>query len=79
MALATPPISATPTGSVAELCLRSRDASRELATIDSATKDRALEAIAVALEARAARSSRPTPAISRRDARPAWRTRSWTA
>src|SRR6478752_5872110 len=40
---------ATPVG---ELCLRARDAARALAATDTATKDRALHAIADALEAR---------------------------
>src|SRR3954471_24900083 len=44
---------ATTATSVAELCLRARDAARVLAAIDTATKDRALHAIAGALEARA--------------------------
>jgi glutamate-5-semialdehyde dehydrogenase len=38
--------------SVAELCLAARDAARALAQVDSQTKDRALEALAAALEAR---------------------------
>jgi glutamate-5-semialdehyde dehydrogenase len=45
---------ATTATSVAELCLRARDAARVLAATDTATKDRALEAIAAALEARTA-------------------------
>jgi glutamate-5-semialdehyde dehydrogenase len=40
------------TQTVADLCLAARDAARELARTDSATKDRALHAIADALEAR---------------------------
>jgi glutamate-5-semialdehyde dehydrogenase len=40
---------ATTTTSVTDICLRARDAARVLATIDSATKDRALHAIADAL------------------------------
>src|SRR4051794_7270037 len=44
---------ATTATSVAELCLRARDAARVLAATDTATKDRALHAIADALEARA--------------------------
>src|SRR3954449_597127 len=44
---------ATTATSVAELCLRARDAARLLAATDTATKDRALHAIADALEARA--------------------------
>src|SRR6266513_1786528 len=44
---------ATTAASVAELCLRARDAARVLAATDTATKDRALHAIADALEARA--------------------------
>jgi glutamate-5-semialdehyde dehydrogenase len=43
---------ATTATSVAELCLRARDAARVLAATDTATKDRALHAIADALEAR---------------------------
>jgi glutamate-5-semialdehyde dehydrogenase len=42
------------THAVADLCLAARDAARELAATDSATKDRALHAIAGALEARTA-------------------------
>jgi glutamate-5-semialdehyde dehydrogenase len=42
------------TQTVADLCLAARDAARELARTDSATKDRALHAIADALEARTA-------------------------
>src|SRR5919199_4763834 len=38
--------------SVAELCLAARDAARVLAQVDAQTKDRALEALAAALEAR---------------------------
>src|SRR6478752_5183377 len=45
---------ATTATSVAELCLRARDAARVLAATDTATKDRALHAIADALEARMA-------------------------
>jgi glutamate-5-semialdehyde dehydrogenase len=45
---------ATTATSVAELCLRARDAARVLAATDTATKDRALAAIAAALEARTA-------------------------
>src|SRR6478672_6316491 len=45
---------ATTATSVAELCLRARDAARVLAATDTATKDRALHAIADALEARTA-------------------------
>src|SRR6188508_665428 len=45
---------ATTAASVAELCLRARDAARVLAATDTATKDRALHAIADALEARTA-------------------------
>src|SRR5919199_513785 len=40
--------------SVAELCLAARDAARVLAGVDAAAKDRALEALADALEARTA-------------------------
>src|SRR4051794_11964475 len=43
---------ATTAASVADLCLRARDAARVLAATDTATKDRALHAIADALEAR---------------------------
>src|ERR1044071_3831520 len=43
---------ATTTTPVAELCLRARDAARVLAATDTATKDRALHAIADALAAR---------------------------
>ncbi len=43
---------ATTATSVADLCLRARDAARVLAATDTATKDRALHAIAAALEAR---------------------------
>jgi glutamate-5-semialdehyde dehydrogenase len=43
---------ATTAASVSELCLRARDAARLLAGTDTATKDRALHAIADALEAR---------------------------
>src|SRR3954462_7342569 len=43
---------ATTATSVAELCLRARDAARVLAATDTAAKDRALHAIADALEAR---------------------------
>jgi glutamate-5-semialdehyde dehydrogenase len=43
---------ATTASSVAELCLRARDAARVLAATDTATKNRALLAIADALEAR---------------------------
>src|SRR6476469_28607 len=43
---------ATTATPVAELCLRARDAARVLAAIDTATKDRALHALADALEAR---------------------------
>jgi glutamate-5-semialdehyde dehydrogenase len=43
---------ATRTRSVADLCLAARDAARVLAQADAAAKDRALEAIAAALEAR---------------------------
>src|SRR3954469_6633644 len=43
---------ATTATSVAELCLRARDAARALAATDTAAKDRALHAIADALEAR---------------------------
>src|SRR4051795_2475438 len=44
---------ATTATPVAELCLSARDAARVLAATDTATKDRALHAIADALEARA--------------------------
>jgi glutamate-5-semialdehyde dehydrogenase len=43
---------ATTTTSVSDLCLRAREAARLLAATDTATKDRALHAIADALEAR---------------------------
>jgi glutamate-5-semialdehyde dehydrogenase len=43
---------ATTATSVADLCLRARDAARILSATDTATKDRALHAIAAALEAR---------------------------
>jgi glutamate-5-semialdehyde dehydrogenase len=43
---------ATTASSVADLCLRARDAARVLAATDTATKDRALHAIADALEGR---------------------------
>jgi glutamate-5-semialdehyde dehydrogenase len=43
---------ATTATSVSDLCLRARDAARVLAAIDTATKDRALHAIAGALESR---------------------------
>ena len=43
---------AVQTRSVADICASARSASRELARIDSATRDAALEAIAAALEAR---------------------------
>src|SRR5918911_4622593 len=43
---------ATTATPVAELCLRARGAARVLASTDTATKDRALHAIADALEAR---------------------------
>jgi glutamate-5-semialdehyde dehydrogenase len=43
---------ATTTRSVAEVCAEARDASRVLARLDTATKDRALRAMADALEAR---------------------------
>jgi glutamate-5-semialdehyde dehydrogenase len=43
---------ATTTRSVAELCAQARRASRELARLDSATKNAALEAMAAALEQR---------------------------
>ncbi len=43
---------ATVTRSVSEICLRARDAARALATLDTATKNVALEAIADALIAR---------------------------
>ena len=43
---------ATTAASVSELCLRAREAARVLAATDTATKDRALLAIADALEAR---------------------------
>jgi gamma-glutamyl phosphate reductase len=43
---------ATTTESVSDLCLRARDAARVLAATDTATKDRALHAIAYALEVR---------------------------
>jgi glutamate-5-semialdehyde dehydrogenase len=43
---------ATTAASVSDLCLRARDAARVLAATDTATKDRALHAIADALEAR---------------------------
>src|SRR3954453_13545014 len=45
---------ATTATPVAELCLSARDAARVLAATDTATKDRALHAIADALEARTA-------------------------
>jgi glutamate-5-semialdehyde dehydrogenase len=45
---------ATTATSVSDLCLRARDAARALAGTDTATKDRALHAIADALEARTA-------------------------
>src|SRR6266542_5391382 len=44
---------ATTAQSVAELCRAAKAASRELAQLDTVTKDRALEAIASAIEARA--------------------------
>src|SRR6266480_4347619 len=44
---------ATTAQSVAEVCRAAKDASRALAQLDTATKDRALEAIAAAIEARA--------------------------
>ncbi len=44
---------ATTTRSVAEVCLEARDAARVLATLDSATKNAALAAMADAVEARA--------------------------
>jgi glutamate-5-semialdehyde dehydrogenase len=43
---------ATRTASVAEICAAARDASRKLATLDAATKNAALEAMAAALEER---------------------------
>ncbi|MBV9212873.1 MAG: glutamate-5-semialdehyde dehydrogenase [Actinobacteria bacterium] len=45
---------ATTTASVAEICAAARDASRVLGRLDSGTRDRALEAMAAALELRAA-------------------------
>ena len=44
---------ATTTVSVAEICAAAKDASRVLARLDSATRDKALEAMAAAIEARA--------------------------
>src|SRR2546421_11376391 len=44
---------ATTAASVSDLCLRARDAARVLAAIETAAKDRALHAIADALQARA--------------------------
>ena len=44
---------ATTTVSVAEICAAAKDASRVLARLDSATRDKALEATAAAIEARA--------------------------
>src|SRR4051794_22370640 len=43
---------AVQTRSVAEICVAAKEASRTLARLDSATRDAALEAIAVALESR---------------------------
>jgi len=70
---------ATTAQSVSELCLAARDASRTLAGLDRATKDRALHAIADALELR-------TPEILEANARdmeagasPAWTRRCSTA
>jgi glutamate-5-semialdehyde dehydrogenase len=45
---------ATTTPTVAEVCAQAKEASRSLATLPSATRDAALEAMAVALERRAA-------------------------
>ena len=45
---------ATTVPTVADVCLAARDASRALATLDTATKDAALEAMAAALEERSA-------------------------
>src|SRR5436305_14384511 len=45
---------ATTTASVAEICAAARAASRVLGTLDSGTRDGALEAMAAALELRAA-------------------------
>ena len=59
---------ATTTLSVAEICAAAKRASRALATLDVG-QGQALEAIAVALESRRRRSSRPTLATSRRRAR----------
>ena len=43
---------ATTTTSVAEICAAAREASRVLGRLDSGTRDRALEAMAAALELR---------------------------
>ncbi len=45
---------ATTTPSVADICAQAKAASRKLATLDTETKDRALEALAAALEERSA-------------------------
>jgi glutamate-5-semialdehyde dehydrogenase len=45
---------ATTTQSVADICAQAKAASRKLATLDAETKDRALEALAAALEERSA-------------------------
>ena len=50
---------------VTDICLAAKAAARELAQVDSATKDRALLAIADALRRARARSSRRTRATSR--------------
>jgi glutamate-5-semialdehyde dehydrogenase len=44
---------ATTTPTVAQICAQAKQASRRLATLDTATKDAALEAMAVAIETRA--------------------------
>ena len=66
-------MAATVSSSVSDLARAAKAASRKLATVPSATKDAALNAIADALEARRPRSSRRTRAISRPAARRALR------
>jgi len=60
---------ATTATSVADLCAAAKRASRVLATLDSATKNRALEAIAGALIERTPEILEPTRSTSRPAAR----------
>ncbi len=70
---------ATTETSVADTCTAAKRASRGLATLDTATKNRALEMIAAALEERVDEILEANPPTSRQPRTATTARRSWTS